>query len=84
MNQSVAIVTGASRGISRATTIRLARDFSAVVSSHGARKRCGNRLKVRGGGAEPPALALDLREPASAGLVKQLSIAMRLWSAMHR
>jgi NAD(P)-dependent dehydrogenase (short-subunit alcohol dehydrogenase family) len=31
MNQSVAIVTGASRGIGCATAIREARDFSAVV-----------------------------------------------------
>ncbi len=31
MNNTVAIVTGASRGIGRSTAIRLARDFSAVV-----------------------------------------------------
>jgi 3-oxoacyl-[acyl-carrier protein] reductase len=31
MNQSVAIVTGASQGIGRSTSIRLARDFSAIV-----------------------------------------------------
>ena len=31
MNDSVAIVTGASQGIGRSTAIRLARDFSAVV-----------------------------------------------------
>ena len=31
MNNSVAIVTGASQGIGRSTSIRLARDFSAIV-----------------------------------------------------
>jgi len=31
MNQSVATVTGASRGLGRATAIREARDFPAVV-----------------------------------------------------
>ncbi len=33
MAKSVAIVTGASQGIGRATAIRLARDFSALVWS---------------------------------------------------
>ena len=31
MEKSVAIVTGASQGIGRATAIRLARDFAALV-----------------------------------------------------
>jgi NAD(P)-dependent dehydrogenase (short-subunit alcohol dehydrogenase family) len=34
MNQSVAIVTGASQGIGRSTSIRLARAFSAIVFAH--------------------------------------------------
>jgi 3-oxoacyl-[acyl-carrier protein] reductase len=67
MNQSVAIVTGASRGIGRATAIRLARDFSAVVVvARTAEMLEDTAAKVRAEGAEPLALALDLREPASA------------------
>jgi NAD(P)-dependent dehydrogenase (short-subunit alcohol dehydrogenase family) len=40
MTQSVAIVTGASQGIGRSTSIRLARDFSAIVLA--ARNGAGN------------------------------------------
>jgi NAD(P)-dependent dehydrogenase (short-subunit alcohol dehydrogenase family) len=73
MNRSVAIVTGASRGIGRATAIRLARDFSAVVVvARTAETLDDTAAKVRAEGAEPLALALDLREPASADeVVKQ-------------
>ncbi|MGA8443086.1 MAG: SDR family oxidoreductase [Candidatus Sulfotelmatobacter sp.] len=65
--KSVAIVTGASQGIGRATAIRLARDFSAIVLV--ARER--NNLEktaaeVRSLGAETMVLALDLRQPESA------------------
>jgi 3-oxoacyl-[acyl-carrier protein] reductase len=69
MNTSnrVAIVTGASRGIGRATAIRLAKDFSRIVLV----ARSGDLLKetavqVRAAGAESFELDLDLREPSAA------------------
>ena len=66
MLKSVAIVTGASQGIGRATAVRLARDFEAVVLT----ARQEDELKqtaadVKSAGAEPLIYALDLREPCS-------------------
>jgi 3-oxoacyl-[acyl-carrier protein] reductase len=63
MNNSVAVVTGASQGIGRASAIRLARDFSAVVLV----ARNGTALDevaaaVRQSGAEPLPIALDLSQ----------------------
>jgi 3-oxoacyl-[acyl-carrier protein] reductase len=61
MKSGVAIVSGASQGIGRATAIRLARDFSSVVLV----ARNGDELKeaaeaVRKEGAEPLVLVEDL------------------------
>ena len=70
MTRSVAIVTGASSGIGRATAGRLARDFSAVAIA----ARSGERLQETGreiaaGGAEPLIVEVDLMDPASAEVV---------------
>ena len=65
--KSVAIITGASQGIGRATAIRLARDFSAIVLV--ARDKDNletTAAEVMSLGAEASASALDLRQPQSA------------------
>ena len=65
--KSVAIVTGASQGIGRATALRLARDFSALVLI--ARDKDNlekTAVEVRSIGAETIVLALDLRQPEAA------------------
>jgi 3-oxoacyl-[acyl-carrier protein] reductase len=68
--KSVAIVTGASQGIGRATALRLARDFSAIVLA--ARNKDELQITanaVRAAGAEPLLCPLDLREPQAASLL---------------
>jgi 3-oxoacyl-[acyl-carrier protein] reductase len=68
--QSVAIVTGASQGIGRATALRLARDFSAVVLvARNKDKLEATAADVRSAGAEAAVYALDLREPQTAEIV---------------
>ena len=64
---SVAIVTGASQGIGRSTSIRLSREFTSIVMA----ARNEDALKevadiVRSAGAEPVVCDLDLSKPESA------------------
>jgi 3-oxoacyl-[acyl-carrier protein] reductase len=64
MNNSVAIVTGASQGIGRSTAIRLAKDFPTVVLV----ARNGDALKavaetLEKSGAKAVSIALDLSRP---------------------
>ena len=70
MSESVAVVTGASQGIGRASAIRLARDFSAItLVARNLQHLNDTAAKVKAAGAEPLVLDLDLREPASAQTV---------------
>jgi NAD(P)-dependent dehydrogenase (short-subunit alcohol dehydrogenase family) len=70
MTDSVAIVTGASQGIGRATAVRLARDFSklVLVARNGANLKETAKL-VQAAGAEPLTLDLDLSQVAAADAV---------------
>ena len=63
----MAIVTGASQGIGRATALRLARDFSALaLVARNEEHLQETARQAKSIGAESPVLALDLREPAAA------------------
>ncbi len=70
MKKTIAIVTGASQGIGRATAVRLARDFSGIVLS----ARNSDALNevaasIRKTGVEALPVPLDLGEPAAAGVL---------------
>lgn len=63
MKTSVAIVTGASQGIGRATAIRLAQDFAAVVlTARNAEALEEVAAEVRRAGAKPFSLAINLSQ----------------------
>jgi 3-oxoacyl-[acyl-carrier protein] reductase len=72
---SVAIVTGASQGIGRATAVRLARDFSVVVlAARNKDELEKTATAVNFAGAESLAYSLDLREPASADILVKVTL----------
>jgi 3-oxoacyl-[acyl-carrier protein] reductase len=65
--KSVAVVTGASQGIGRATALRLARDFSAVVLVARDKENLETAAsEITSVGAEAMVFAIDLRLPQSA------------------
>ncbi|QIO32341.1 SDR family oxidoreductase [Bradyrhizobium sp. 1(2017)] len=76
MLKSVAIVTGASQGIGRATAVRLARDFQALVLVARNRANLEDTAKmVRAAGAEVLVIDADLAEPDAARAVVAQNLA---------
>ena len=70
MNRNVAIVTGASQGIGRATAIRLAKDFSSLVLVARNKSALDEvAAELRSAGAETIVLDLDLGQPEAAGSI---------------
>jgi 3-oxoacyl-[acyl-carrier protein] reductase len=70
MSKSVAIVTGASSGIGRATALRLAKDFSAVVlAAQDIEGLESVAAEVSALGAEPLVQAVDLSAKSAANTV---------------
>src|SRR6476469_7331866 len=68
MSHSAAIVTGASSGIGKATALRLARDFGAIVlAARSEEKLAEVGQQVKAIGAEPLVLELDLMAPRGRG-----------------
>jgi 3-oxoacyl-[acyl-carrier protein] reductase len=75
MSKSVAIVTGASSGIGKATALRLARDFGAIVlAARGGEKLTEVGEQVKAIGAEPLVIELDLMAPTAADTVVKATV----------
>lgn len=71
----VAIVTGASRGIGRATAVRLAQDFTSVaIVARTTPALAETADAVRASGAEPLICVRDLRQPEAAGAVVRATL----------
>ena len=67
MKESVAIVTGASQGIGRATALRLAKDFSGIaLAARDAKALEETAGEVKANGVDSLTAALDLRSRESA------------------
>jgi NAD(P)-dependent dehydrogenase (short-subunit alcohol dehydrogenase family) len=76
MSDSVAIVTGASQGIGRSTSLRLARDFSSIVLVARNRDKLEQTaLDVTAVGAKALIVDLDLAEPGAAKIVVDKALA---------
>jgi len=75
MTRSVAIVTGASQGIGKATAARLARDFGAVALVARSRDNLEDTARqVREAGAEALVIDADLSAPEAAGRVVEATL----------
>jgi 3-oxoacyl-[acyl-carrier protein] reductase len=76
MPKLVAIVTGASQGIGRATAIRLARDFSSItLAARGRENLEETAAAVKAAGAEPLVIDLDLSDISAAKKVVEQTLA---------
>ncbi len=76
MSKSVAIVTGASQGIGRATAVRLAKDFSSItLAARGRENLEETAAAVKAAGAEPLVIDIDLSNISAAKKVVEQTLA---------